>query len=129
MMTSDNEKLIEAARRLPDQFQAVQLSETQYHEDQALAELDAVGYVAVHTASRLADALEAAETDAMIDSDLANGVLASHWGPQGEPSEAQAEVERRYPGNEHLTYVPLYVQMKREAFIEGAEWARTAGGA
>lgn len=58
---SDNEKLIEAARRLPDQYRVVQLSETQYLEDQALAELDAVGYQAVHTASRLADALEAAE--------------------------------------------------------------------
>ncbi|VHM07330.1 Uncharacterised protein [Streptococcus pyogenes] len=58
---TDNEKLIEEARRLPDQFRAAQLSETQYLEDQALAELDAVGYGAVCTASRLADALEAAE--------------------------------------------------------------------
>lgn len=58
---ANNEKLIEEARRLPDQYRAVQLSETQYLEDQALAELDAVGYQAVHTASRLADALEAAE--------------------------------------------------------------------
>lgn len=51
--------LIVEARKLPEKFQAVQLSETQYLEDDALAELDAVGYLAVYTSKKLADALEA----------------------------------------------------------------------
>lgn len=58
-MTTDIPALLAEARKLPVQFQAVQLGETQYLEDQALAELDAVGYLAVYTSKKLADALEA----------------------------------------------------------------------
>lgn len=53
------EELITEARRLPEDFRIAQLSETQYLEDDALANLDAAGYMAVHTALRLADAIEA----------------------------------------------------------------------
>ena len=56
-------ELVAEARRLPGMFLKVQLSETQYLEDDALAELDAVGYVAVRVARSLADALESAAAE------------------------------------------------------------------
>ena len=57
---SKTNELIAEARRLPEQFKKVQFGETRYLEEDALAELDAAGYLAVDVARRLADALESA---------------------------------------------------------------------
>lgn len=59
MSDEKTRELIAEARRLPKEFEKAQLGETRYLEEDDLAELDAVGYLAVDCARRLADALEA----------------------------------------------------------------------
>lgn len=114
---TDHEKLIESVRDIPTITRMAHVTQ-----------IEKIG--------ELRDALIAAEkahtpTDDSMShyADPTDPFWQSSPEPRGEPSDAQVEVERRYPDNSHTASTPFYAQMKREAFIEGVEWARATGGA
>lgn len=76
--------LIAEARKLPAEFRAAQLPESAYLEDDALAELDAVAYLAVDATKKLAAALESVYADSLT-------AQAEHarWQERAEQAEAE----------------------------------------